>query len=85
MPTTCVPRSNSVLVYDIMQVECRINTETPSKSVHNICLAMHVPMPPTAERELQVNTNKYAIHAYTHGPVTGSGPSVVEPLSVTVV
>ena len=20
--------------------------------------------------------NKYAIHAYTHGPVTGSGPSV---------
>ena len=21
--------------------------------------------------------NKYAIHAYTHGPVTGSGPSVV--------
>ena len=29
--------------------------------------------------------NKYAIHAYTHGPVTGSGPSVVEPLSVTVV
>ena len=21
-------------------------------------------------------TNKYAIHAYTHGPVTGSGPSV---------
>ena len=25
--------------------------------------------------------NKYAIHAYTHGPVTGSGPSVVEPLS----
>ena len=25
--------------------------------------------------------NKYAIHAYTHGPVTGSGPSV-KPLSV---
>ena len=23
------------------------------------------------------NQNKYAIHAYTHGPVTGSGPSVV--------
>ena len=22
------------------------------------------------------NYNKYAIHAYTHGPVTGSGPSV---------
>ena len=29
--------------------------------------------------------NKYAIHAYTHGPVTGSGLSVGEPLSVTVV
>ena len=24
--------------------------------------------------------NKYAIHAYTHGPVTGSGSSVVTPL-----
>ena len=24
--------------------------------------------------------NKYAIYAYTHGPVTGSGPSVVTPL-----
>ena len=24
--------------------------------------------------------NKYAIHAYTHGPVTGSGPSV-KPLT----
>ena len=24
----------------------------------------------------QVIKNKYAIHAYTHGPVTGSGPSV---------
>ena len=23
--------------------------------------------------------NKYAIYAYTHGPVTGSGPSVVWP------
>ena len=23
-----------------------------------------------------VKTNKYAIHAYTHGPVTGSGPSL---------
>ena len=23
------------------------------------------------------NRNKYAIHAYTHSPVTGSGPSVV--------
>ena len=23
------------------------------------------------------NKNKYAIHAYTHGPVTGSGPSAV--------
>ena len=26
------------------------------------------------------NKNKYAIYAYTHGPVTGSGPSVVTPL-----
>ena len=25
----------------------------------------------------QIIKNKYAIHAYTHGPVTGSGPSVV--------
>ena len=32
-----------------------------------------------------ITQNKYAIHAYTHGPVTGSGSSVVEPLSVTVV
>ena len=24
--------------------------------------------------------NKYAIYAYTHGPVTGSGPGVVTPL-----
>ena len=24
----------------------------------------------------RLNTNKYAIYAYTHGPVTGSGPSV---------
>ena len=23
-----------------------------------------------------VDINKYAIHTYTHGPVTGSGPSV---------
>ena len=23
--------------------------------------------------------NKYAIYVYTHGPVTGSGPSVVWP------
>ena len=23
-----------------------------------------------------IDKNKYAIHAYTHGPVTGSGPSV---------
>ena len=28
--------------------------------------------------------NKYAIHAYTHGPVTGSGPSVVLVLSLVV-
>ena len=27
--------------------------------------------------------NKYAIHAYTHGPVTGSGPSV-KPLKYYV-
>ena len=33
----------------------------------------------------KLQVNKYAIHAYTHGAVTGSGPSVVEPLSVTVV
>ena len=26
--------------------------------------------------EVQTLKNKYAIHAYTHGPVTGSGPSV---------
>ena len=29
---------------------------------------------------LQLKVNKYAIHAYTHGPVTGSGPSVVYSL-----
>ena len=28
--------------------------------------------------------NKYAIHAYTHGPVTGSGSSVVLVLSLVV-
>ena len=27
--------------------------------------------------------NKYAIYAYTHGPVTGSGPSVVTLLATT--
>ena len=27
----------------------------------------------------QNNFKKYAIHAYTHGPVTGSGPSVIWP------
>ena len=26
-----------------------------------------------------ISNNKYAIYAYTHGPVTGSGPSVVWP------
>ena len=26
---------------------------------------------------------KYAIYAYTHGPVTGSGPSVVTLLATT--
>ena len=25
---------------------------------------------------MELIKNKYAIHAYTHGPVTGSGPSV---------
>ena len=25
------------------------------------------------EKEVRVKENKYAIHAYTHGPVTGSG------------
>ena len=29
------------------------------------------------------NRNKYAIYAYTHGPVTGSGPSV-KPLKYDV-
>ena len=29
------------------------------------------------------STNKYAIYAYTHGPVTGSGPSV-KPLKYDV-
>ena len=24
--------------------------------------------------EIKSNMNKYAIHAYTHGPVSGSGP-----------
>ena len=39
--------------------------------------------PPAWENKLRVKygqknikKNKYAIHAYTHGPVTGSGPSV---------
>ena len=31
------------------------------------------------EQEL-MKKNKYAIYAYTRGPVTGSGPSVVTPL-----
>ena len=31
---------------------------------------------------LPLTKNKYAIHAYTHGPVTGSGPSVVSNCQV---
>ena len=31
--------------------------------------------------EIKKEKNKYAIHAYTHGPVTGSGSSVVTPIS----
>ena len=30
-------------------------------------------------REYIIDLNKYSIYAYTHGPVTGSGPSVVWP------
>ena len=30
----------------------------------------------TGEFLSYLQKNKYAIHAYTHGPVTGSGPSV---------
>ena len=33
---------------------------------------------PDGEEEKE-KKNKYAIYAYTHGPVTGSGPSVVWP------
>ena len=29
--------------------------------------------------QLRTLSNKYAIYAYTHGPVTESGPSVVWP------
>ena len=32
---------------------------------------------------MELIKNKYAIHAYTHGPVTGSGPSV-KPLKYDV-
>ena len=28
--------------------------------------------------------NKYAIHAYTHGPVTGFGPTVATLLLLTI-
>ena len=31
----------------------------------------------TPENQPVADINKYAIYAYTHGPVTGSGPSVV--------
>ena len=34
-------------------------------------------------KEICRNKNKYAIYAYTHGPVTGSGPSV-KPLKYDV-
>ena len=36
--------------------------------------------PKSKQKNAFIEENKYAIHAYTHGPVTGSGPSVVEPL-----
>ena len=36
-----------------------------------------------AQYEREENLNKYAIYAYTHGPVTGSGPSV-KPLKYDV-
>ena len=35
------------------------------------------------EKEEKLKNNKYAIYAYTHGPVTGSGPSV-KPLKYDV-
>ena len=35
------------------------------------------------EFEDEEQSNKYAIYAYTHGPVTGSGPSV-KPLKYDV-
>ena len=33
---------------------------------------------------MRIKKNKYAIHAYTHGLVTGSGSSVVLVLSLVV-
>ena len=46
----------------------------PYSAVVGVYLVLLVVRCPTTNR------NKYAIYAYTHGPVTGSGPSVVTPL-----
>ena len=37
----------------------------------------------TGKKSCKKKPNKYAIYAYTHGPVTGSGPSV-KPLKYDV-
>ena len=57
-------------------VEGRGRRETPS-------VAEDVAQVFTGKEMFHTEVNKYAIYAYTHGPVAGSGPSV-KPLKYDV-
>ena len=50
----------------------------PNKLLENYCVSCE-----TQRYQVAISVNKYAIYAYTHGPVTGSGPSVVTLLATT--
>ena len=60
----CSQLFHNLVLVDIQKTQIRKETHYKQVLIYNI----H-----------NTKQNKYAIHAYTHGPVTGSGPSVVWP------
>ena len=68
----------------LMKTQSKINSEKLDEKTDTVFYVQEKPIKIAIvypkKTEFGKEINKYAIYAYTHGPVTGSGPSVVTPL-----